>query len=221
MDVCLATLARRHFEPDFRGTKITSHDPTSFIEGLSGILRGEHTELAFLQGGGFPPGQVQPTLHVHMNRGPAFSVADGYADFCKHLFVRNFTDAALGVAEIVGANLHLLRSGYAARRPGERAVLTRWFEREELLALGWRDTCPWLDLILYSKGQMAKEGQPVDHDWAIVSINSALSPVEAPMPPITMMRNALGITEGGSGVPLSDEAYEAAVTYWSKHATIR
>lgn len=49
------------------------------------------------------------------------------AGFVRHVFIRNFTDASNGVAEITDANRHLLRSGYRARREGELAVLTRWF----------------------------------------------------------------------------------------------
>ncbi len=32
-------------------------------------------------------------------------------------------------------------------------------------------------------------------------------PFETPMQPITMLRNALGREEGGSGVPIDKEAY--------------
>ncbi len=34
------------------------------------------------------------------------------------------------------------------------------------------------------------------------------------MQPITMLRNSLGRTEGGSGVPINREAYEKSVAYW-------
>jgi hypothetical protein len=37
---------------------------------------------------------------------------------------------------------------------------------------------------------------------------------ETPMQPITMMRNALGKEEGGSGVPLDREKYMKSVNYW-------
>lgn len=39
--------------------------------------------------------------------------------------------------------------------------------------------------------------------------------------PITIMRNALGREEGGSGVPLERDAYEAATAYWNTHAQIQ
>ena len=41
------------------------------------------------------------------------------------------------------------------------------------------------------------------------------------MKPITMMRNALGIEEGGSGVPIDREAYKKSVDFWSNNATVR
>lgn len=44
---------------------------------------------------------------------------------------------------------------------------------------------------------------------------------EIVMDPITMMRNALGKEEGGSGVKLDREAYKQSVEFWSKHALIK
>jgi hypothetical protein len=40
------------------------------------------------------------------------------------------------------------------------------------------------------------------------------------MQPITMLRNALGREEGGSGVALGRQAYEASCAYWEGHATL-
>ena len=39
-------------------------------------------------------------------------------------------------------------------------------------------------------------------DWGIVSIQTAATEMVEPMRPITAMRNALGIEEGGSGVAI-------------------
>ena len=41
------------------------------------------------------------------------------------------------------------------------------------------------------------------------------------MQPITMMRNALGKEEGGSGVPMNRAKYEESVAYWKDHVTIQ
>lgn len=141
---------------------------------------------------------------------------DGYAPFCKHLFVVNFALARSGIMTITPENEKHLRSGYQARREGELPVLGRWFEGVEA------PLARWLDIILYSREQLLTEGVDVgDAEWGIVSINAGLLPFEDPMPPVTMMRNALGIAEGGSGVPLDREAYERSVAFWSTHAVVR
>jgi hypothetical protein len=41
------------------------------------------------------------------------------------------------------------------------------------------------------------------------------------MKPETMLRNALGIDEGGSGVKLNKEKYLESVAFWDKNATIK
>lgn len=50
---------------------------------------------------------------------------DGYAPFCKHIFVHNFVGARLGAMQITDANRHLLQCGYSRRRPEELPVLAR------------------------------------------------------------------------------------------------
>lgn len=149
-------------------------------------------------------------------------LVDGYAPFCKHLFLPNDTPTRCGFAPITKANRAHLRSGYEARREGELAVLTRWFE--DIRA----PRAEWLDVILYSHAQMVKEAadfpeeQPVpDCDWGIVSIIGVLAPEEPPMPPITQLRNALGREAGGSGQPVDPESYARAVQFWDAHAAIR
>jgi hypothetical protein len=89
----------------------------------------------------------------------------------------------------------------------------------------------FLDIILYSREQMLKEyaampikGDPTDLPsvpWGIISIKAQDEPQEMPMTPITMMRNSLGAEEGGSGVRIDRESYEAAAAYWDTHAAIQ
>jgi hypothetical protein len=150
------------------------------------------------------------------------TLVDGYAPFCKHLFLPNDSETRCGFVPITDANRRHLRSGYVARRAGERAFLERWFEGIEA------PRARFLDLILYSHAQLLAEArdypdeQPVpDCDWGIVSVIGTLEPSELPMPPITQMRNALGRGEGGSGVPLETEAYDRAVEFWERHAAVR
>lgn len=61
---------------------------------------------------------------------------------------------------------------------------------------------------------------PISHcmHLATIILPPSLVPV---LQPITMMRNALGREEGGSGVALDREQYEAATAYWEAHAAIQ
>ncbi len=94
-------------------------------------------------------------------------------------------------------------------------MLVRWFEGVE------PPVADYLVVILYSREQLAKEGSPIEADWGIVGCMYTSEPAEIPMAPITMLRNALGVAEGGSGVPLDRAAYQRAVEYWSTHANWR
>lgn len=62
-------------------------------------------------------------IQQHHDTGKA--LIEGYAPFCKHIFVPNFTGAKLGSLSITQQNRHLLQSGYSRRRPEELPVLSR------------------------------------------------------------------------------------------------
>jgi hypothetical protein len=70
---------------------------------------------------------------------------------------------------------------------------------------------------------MLAMGEPASKDtepWGIISIKPQDSFDEIPMEPITMMRNALPLSEGGSGTPLTREKYMESVAFWKEHARI-
>ena len=79
----------------------------------------------------------------------------------------------------------------------------------------------WLIPILYDREQLAREGSPIDADWGVVGCLYTLEPEETPMAPITLMRNALGVEQGGSGVPLDALAYQRSVEFWRTNANWR
>ena len=108
----------------------------------------------------------------------------------------------------------------------------------------------WLDVILYSRQQIQKENAAMQNNkpttsstptpnlppisphlstastaaewqWGIVSVKPQTDSSEIAMLPITMMRNALGVEEGGSGVPLDRAKYLQSVEFWSKHANVQ
>lgn len=147
-----------------------------------------------------------------LNEEPPLAVLDGYAPFCKLHVHRNWTSTRCMAIPIDDANRHLLRSGYDARSREELPVLVRWFEGID------PPVANYLIPILYDSEQMAKEGTPIDADWGIVGCLYTMTPEETPLAPITMMRNALGVEEGGSGVPIDREAYRRSVAFWDRHA---
>lgn len=159
---------------------------------------------------------ITPAQFVErLNTEAPVAVLPGYAPFCRLHVHRNWTSTKCSVIAITDANRHLLRSAYEARSREELPVLVRWFEGLE------PPVANYLVPILYSREQMAKEGTPITADWGIVGCLYTMAPGEIPMVPITMMRNALGVEEGGSGVPLDREAYRRAAEFWSVHANWR
>lgn len=151
----------------------------------------------------------------HINAHAPLKVLDGYAPFCKLHVHRNWTSTRCLTVPITDANRHLLRSDYEARNSAELPVLVRWFEGIE------PPLADYLVVILYSREQLAKEGSPIDADRGVVGCMYTSDPDEIPMAPITMMRNALGVDEGGSGVAIDREAYRRSVEFWRTHANWR
>mmetsp|Transcript_6630 Transcript_6630/g.8029 ORF Transcript_6630/g.8029 Transcript_6630/m.8029 type:complete len:241 (+) Transcript_6630:39-761(+) len=149
---------------------------------------------------------------------------DGYAPFCKHFFVENFTQMKSACIKITSENKNLLCTEYKSRNEKELKVLQRWFPAS---SFGDLPRAKYLDCILYSREQIKEENAKMGEDqqatnapWGIVSIKAQDVDHELPMNPITQMRNALGKEHGGSGVPLNIDSYNASVAFWSSHASI-
>ena len=101
-------------------------------------------------------------------------LVDGYAPFCKHLFIPNFAGIRCGYAIITPQNSALVKSCYESRKPGELPVLIQYFDRSEVDA----SVATHLDIILYSREQIIKENiamgeSPPDTDapWGIIRLN--------------------------------------------------
>lgn len=150
-----------------------------------------------------------------LNQREPESVLEGYAPFCRIHVYPNWTATRAGAIPITPENEPRLRSGYEARTEQELAVLTRWFEGIE------PPVAVYLLVILYDRAQLEKEGEAVDADWGVVGVLAQMDSAEAPMAPITILRNALGVEEGGSGVPIDRDYYRHSVEYWSRHANVR
>ncbi|EAR91276.1 flagellar associated protein (macronuclear) [Tetrahymena thermophila SB210] len=166
-------------------------------------------------------------MQEHLNKiyDPS-KLVDGYAPFCKHLFIPNFTQTKLSTSKITPENEHLLKTIYEARTEKELPVLRRYFPVGSVP----QEVASHLDIILYSKEQIQLENaamgnvdpnKDIDYHWGVVSVKPQNLDYEIPMDPITMMRNALGKEEGGSGVPLDRKKYLESVEFWSKNAIIK
>lgn len=151
----------------------------------------------------------------HLNTHEPLKVLSGYAPFCRLHVHRNWTTTRCLTMPITEHNRHLLRSDYEARAPEELPVLVRWFEGVD------PPVAEYLIVILYSREQLAKEHTPIAADWGVVGCMYTAEPEETPMAPITMLRNALGVSEGGSGVPLDRDAYQRSVEFWRANANWR
>jgi hypothetical protein len=151
----------------------------------------------------------------YLNEHVPLKVLDGYAAFCKLHVHANWTSTRCLTIPITPDNRHLLYSGYEARSTSELPVLVRWFEGVEA------PVARYVIPILYSRDQLRMEGETIHADWGVVGCLYTLEPEEIPMAPITMMRNALGIAEGGSGVALDRAAYQRSVAFWECNANWR
>jgi hypothetical protein len=188
-------------DPEYAGARITTVSKSDFIS---------HVREFISTRGGF-----------------ASASRPGYAPFCRHVFVPNFTDARVGCVEIGPDVAPLIRSGYEARRPAELAVLTRWVRAADLP--GGVPVAKFLDLIFYSREQILLETadipdpdlDPGPWDWGLISVKAQLVDYETSMLPITAMRNALGAAHGGSNEPIDPDKYKHSVEFWEKHVSVR
>ena len=69
---------------------------------------------------------------------------------------------------------------------------------------------------------VSERGEAVeDYDYGVIWIKAQSVDYEQPMDPITMMRNALGKAQGGSGHPIDREEYLKSVAFWNEHASLK
>ena len=201
----VSDFALRHFEQDFGGTKILNLEPADFEQSLNNFKN-----LYFDKSEGRVIDKVDGHVRV--------DILDGYAPFCKLLVMENVTDAKAGAIPFELGHYPFIRSGYSSRKKGEWPVLSRWLE----LPFG-KPVAKYTVTVLYSKSQMDKEAL-IDYDktlakggvdaiglekpelfgadWGVVAILGQMTPREEPMKPITMMRNYMDLSMGGSGMKL-------------------
>lgn len=219
----ITDFGKRHFDTKFGGTKITDKSIEEFEDWVNSELQSYYK----IRSG---DASRRPTDIV--------KIIPGYADFCKLVCLKNKTNAKTGSLPITLENYQYLRSGYFSRTPDELSVMDRWFELPLTAPIA-----EYLMIVLYSKDQIDKEENartekentskvianmrtpslfiPFNASYGIVAILGQMHSEEEPMKPITMMRNSLGISEGGSGFSIDKIKYNQSVEFWSKNATLK
>jgi len=215
MGVIITEFCKRQFEHNASGTKITSTSPEDFERLLDDMYGDVITEKL---------GLLSET--VSSVDSPMVRVENSDKPHCKYVIIDNFTNARVGTMQITNENYQYLRSGYSARREGELPVLSRWFE----LPMN-PPKAKYLVLVLYSREQLEMEhnefpetaGTPfeMDSDWGVVAILGQRYRKVEPKVPVTEMRNALPLEEGGNNTPLDKEYYERSVSFWSNNAVVK
>lgn len=162
------------------------------------------------------PGITPADFEKEINRRIPVVEAEGYAPFCKLFFYENWTQAQAGIIPFTNELLPFVQTAYESRRETELPVLMRYFPGEHINL-----RAKYLCVIAYDKEQMAKEGTAIEAEFGVVNILRLMSRKEPPLPPITMMRNALGIAEGGSGVPLDRNKYMESVEFWTNNISVK
>lgn len=216
----------RHFDPKFGGTKINPEimspkDFEQYLNSFKDIYFDKPEERMIDKSSGY----------VRVN------ILDGYAPFCKLLVMANITQCRTGTLPKTIENAIYIRHGFSARTESELPVPSVWLDLPVPAP-----AAKYTVSVLYSKAQIDKEAmsiynkkikaggidsvglekpEPFDADWGVVAILGQMTSREEPMKPITMLRNALGVEEGGSGVPIDREAYMKSVKFWSENLTVK
>lgn len=196
----------------FTGTKITNMTSDEFVKDLNHELDWRRKMSRSKKFGHF------------LSSFKKFEIKNGYAHFCKIIAMENRTDARVAVLPITLENYQWLRSGYVKRNDDELSYLSRWFDLPVPVP-----KAEWLHIIVYSKRQLKLEQKNLNEDqkedfhasWGIVNILAQNNFDADPIAPSTMLRNAMGVEFGGSGVPLNKEEYEKSVEFWNTHAIVR
>ncbi len=189
----------RQFSPGFSGTKVDLEIKDQLLERINDFYKiGKNTML------------------------------DSEWDFCKYLVIENTFDVKCAVREITLDIYPYIRTDYVQRTPDELAILSRFAQ----LPPGFKSQkANYVVLVLYSREQLEKEFKPKEDgqefyfddsvEWGIVSIMGTMEPKPDPLVPITIMRNALGIEEGGNGETLNRDSYNESVEFWSKYILVK
>jgi len=142
-------------------------------------------------------------------------------DFCKYAYLSASEIGYEGKSSLALIQKEsFFNTGYITRKNDdatELPYLDRWLDALSVEGAPVKT----IAIVLYSKEQLAKEGIAIEADWGIVTAQAEPDDCISPMPPATILRNALGVEFGGNGTPIDREYYNLSVAYWSKWAIVK
>jgi len=204
----------RQFKQEFKGTNLAKTDAGNLLD----LINVRYQEL----------------LNSETDATNPVLMMDSDSEFCKYLVFSNSTpEIKSQVAKIDLSIYPYIRTGYSARTPDELPVMSRWAELPPGFA---QPTAAYVVCVLYTREQLSAEfykkiatdeqdGTPFylpdSVKYGIVAIMGTMEPDADPLIPVTMMRNALGMEEGGNGVELNRESYMKSVQFWETHVMIK
>jgi acid stress-induced BolA-like protein IbaG/YrbA len=118
------------------------------------------------------------------------------------------------IVKITPQNAKYLVSDYVGRYGNEIPFLKRWFPKSAPVKGELGEV---VQVIVYTKEQLAKEGTKIAGDYGIVAINVEMKG-SSPVTPQTMINNHMGVEFGGNGVELNRIKYRQSVKFWQEHA---
>jgi len=119
------------------------------------------------------------------------------------------------IVKITPKNAKYLVSDYVVRYGDELPLLKRWFPKNAPVK---GEAGYVVQVVVYTKAQLAKEGTKINGDYGIVAINVEMKNGGSPVTPQTMLNNHLGIKFGGNGTKINRKEYEKSVEFWKNHA---
>lgn len=212
MRIVLDKFLDRQFDPNFSGTVLKFDDITDHKSHIDHTINTHYTNIQKF-------GNVDLCKLVD---------ADPQMPFCKYLITLNNMPIKKGTIKITPEITPYIKTEYKSRNEDELPVLSRYVDLPNDYEL---PDANFLVYILYSKDQLRREFKgdidefdsiyTEDVEYGCIAILGTENNEPDPMPPITIMRNALGIDEGGNGVKLDRDQYEKSIEFWSNNILIK
>lgn len=221
----ITDFGKRHFDAKFGGTKITTHTPEQIEEYLNGMTKLVGPMCKIIDGYA-PFCKLIAVENVTNARVGTMKI-----DMSNYQYIRH------GYSARTPLELPVLSRWFELPLPAPIAkyLLFVVYSKEQLIKEHEADLEKKFKSYEISRGKVLSQQDKdsmkeiegfkfelsEEDEWGVVAILGQMHDEEEPMAPTTMLRNALGVSEGGSGVSIDREKYKASVEFWSNNALVK